>query len=418
MLSEKLHRVGGRVARALAFFPRNRVSATKLSRVERKLTAAKQELRRTREALSSLTKAVEALPRYEFGSYTPGVSDWSRRWDDRPDRRVLLFAPRDYAGSFFKWATAINSHTDFAARLVGVRTHRFGYPLDLLFPAFSFSADYSGLLELIEQSSVVHIKDESGFYLRNLPPDLFAQFDGPRVFTHYGTFAREHATDPDYMRHVLSFDARIAMTPDLCFEWFDGAYIPHAVDSDRFEYSWQDGRVLGHSPSDYARKGTNTLLHAIEDLDVRLDLIEGVPHDEALRRKATCNLFFDQAGPESQGESPPATVIGWYGNSAIEAAVHGIPTIAHLSEAAFAGALRAGKPIRERCPIINTPLDEEGMRETIERYFAQSAEDRHELSLRTRAWIEEFHSYPVTGRELAAVYSRLCAKRQAAVTSG
>ncbi len=377
-------------------------------RTRARLEDAKVKIRAARREYEALAALLDGIPRFEFGSYTPGVDPWSRRWQERPGHRVLLYAFKDYSGSFFKWAEAINDFTDYAARLVVARPHQYGYPGDLLLSTHS-EAGYAGLYELLEQADVVHVKDEVGFFdgTNDLPGDLLGQLDTPTVFTHYGGYARKYADDPAYAAFVKGFSARIAVTPDLCFEWFDGSYIPQSIDTRRFAYSWQDGRVLGHSPSLQARKGTATLLEAVQGLDLTLDLVEGVPHAECLRRKAAHNLFFDQAGRERVEKLGTDRVIGWYGNSALESAVLGIPTIAHLSEEAFAGAVRAGRDIRERCAILNTPLDVAGMRATIEGYFELSSREKRELSIRTREWIEDFHSHQVVGPQLAAVYDEL-----------
>ena len=379
-----------------------------------KLDELTRDRDRERRRHKALKKTLDGLPRYEHGSLTPGVEAWSRRWREAEGNRVLLFANRDFAGSFFKLAEAINRCTEYAARLVTFQSHPFGYPLDLLYATGSLEPSYPQLLELIGQSEVIHLKDETGFHrgTNKLPPDLLTGSGIPVVFTHYGGYARKHADDSAYIEHVLSFAARVAVTPDLCFEWFDGSYIPHCVDVRRFEYSWRDGRRVGHSPSTPARKGTDDLLAAVKDLDVTVDVIHGVRHDECLARKATCNLFFDQAGREAVELLGTDRVIGWYGNSALEAAVHGIPTIAHLSDEALDNAARAGKDIRESCAIVNTPLGVEGIRETIRAYFDLSPDERRELSLRTRAWIEDFHSYEAVGPQVAALYDRVRAPRE------
>jgi hypothetical protein len=383
--------------------------ADEQTRSARRLEAAREEVCQARRERNELRQHLDALPRYEFGSFSPGVESWGERWRERPGRRVLLYATADYAGSFYKWSAAINAYTEYAARLIVFGRHVYGYPLDLVFLP-NMKEDGSvpdlGLAELIEQADIVHLKDETGFYLgsNGLAPDLFSGFGKPMVFTHYGGQARKHMHDPGYQDFVLGFDARIAMTPDLCFEWFDGAYIPHSVDTRRFAYSWRDGRLLGHSPSRKERKGTEDLLAAIDDLDVELELIHGVPHEVCLQRKVLCNLFFDQAGRERTELLGTDRAIGWYGNSALESAVHGIPTIAHLSEEAFDGAVRGGRDIPGRCPIINTPLGVEGIRRTISKYFELPIEERRELSLRTRRWIEDFHSDQVVAAQLTELY--------------
>jgi hypothetical protein len=399
--------LGGRELRqAKEDLRRARKDAKRLARTGEKLAAAKKERQHLYRRFKEVKKALDSLPRYEFGSLSPGVESWSRRWREAEGNRVLLYAHRDYAGSLYRWAAAINTSTEYAARVIVLENHPFKYPIDLLYSTASFEATYPDLLELMEQSDVVHLKDETGFYLggNKLPPEFFTQLGVPLVFTHYGGYARKHSDDPGYIAHVLSHDARVAMTPDLCFDWFDGSYIAHGIDVERFRYSWRDGRVVGHSPSTPARKGTDELLEAVQGLDVTLDVIHGVTYDECLARKAMCNLFFDQAGREQVAVLGIDHVIGWYANSALEAAVLGIPSIAHLSDVALERAARSGQDVRESCAIINTPRGAEGIRQTIAAYFELSPRERQELSVRTRAWTESFHSYEVVGPQLAALY--------------
>jgi hypothetical protein len=390
-----------------------RVSAAARSAVKRVLpwlVRARQaprlerELEKERQAHDRLRRHVRTLPRHEWGSLTPGVDAWSERWRERTGRRVLLFARKDYGGSLMRWAEALNTHTDWAARHVVLFPHEYRYPLDLVYtPELATSED--GLSSLVADASAVHVKDETLVEdRREFPKDFFAAFDVPLVFQQYGGFARAYADLPAYRAFVGTFAARIALTPDLNFDWFDGAIVPQAIDVARYPYAWHDGRRLAHSPTSEERKGTSDLRRAVEGLDVELDIISGVSYDESVERKASCNLFFDQAGREQVSDLRTDRVIGWYGNSALEAAVRGIPTIAHLSEDAFAGGARAGLDLRRRCAIVNTPLGSDGIRETIEAYFRLTPEEREALSHRTRAWVEEFHSYEATGAALAAVY--------------
>ena len=210
-------------------------------------------------------------------------------------------------------------------------------------------------------------------------------------------------------RHPFGYelDLLVATTPDLCFPWFEGRYVPLPVDADRFAYSWTDGDLVAHSPSIPERKATADLVAAVRGLDCRLDVITGVSYTECLERKRRCNLFFDQAGRELAARFGTDRPIGWYANSALEAAVHGIPAIAHLAEESFAGALRGGQDIAERCAILNTHLAPEDIRETILRHLSLAPAQRQGLSRRTRRWIEEFHSYPAVAGQLRAVYDSL-----------
>ena len=373
------------------------------------ISAANKETRRAekrRQELALLLKAISRQTAFKYGSYTPGVRAWDEKWQTA-ESRILFFAPKDYSGSLVRWGEALNRHSRHAARVVVLRGHPFGYDNDLILPHPSVAK--SDLAALADEADVIHLKDEEGLFEGKNADfyDAIKRADKPIVFTHYGGYARKYKDDAQYQAHVGSFAARVAMTPDICYSWFKGAFIPHTIDSDRVGYAWRDGRVVAHSPSKEVRKGTADFLAAVEGLGLDVDLITGVPHDECLGRKRLCALFFDQAGREQTGKIGVDDVIGWYGNSALESAAYGIPTVAHLSEEAFERAEAAGCPIRDACAILNTPLGAEGIRETIRAFFALSEQGRREVSLRTRKWIEDFHGFRVVAGRLDDLYKPL-----------
>ncbi len=80
---------------------------------------------------------------------------------------------------------------------------------------------------------------------------------------------------------------------------------------------------IGHAPTNRAAKGSNEIISVIQDLSnrfpVELLLIENLPFYEALREKATCDIFIDQIGN-----------LG-YGMNGLEALSMGIPTCSSLA---------------------------------------------------------------------------------------
>ena len=384
-----------------------------------RIQRAKDKQRRRERHLKRRIRMLEAeccktglIELHRYGSYSRGHAGWQERWDQSKGRRVLFCAVKDHAGSFFKWAEATNRHTRYAARLAVFSVHEYGYANDLVLPHPDFHDRTDDLARLVSEADIIHIKTEEGPFVEPCyrVPETVLESGKPRIFTAYGGYFRRLESLDEFRRYVASFDAAVAMTPDLICEWFDARFIPHAIDVDASAYLWRDGRRLAHSPSNKARKATNDLLAAIRDLDVDFDMIHGVDHATCLSRKRRANLFFDQAGRENivlDSSRTIDTIIGWYGNAALEAAVHGIPTIAHLSARAFDGARRAGRDIEADCAIINTPLGAEGIRETLARYFALSPEDRTALSRRTRRWVEDFHSYQSCARELERLYDEI-----------
>lgn len=395
--------------------PQMRLSRRKRATVKSILKSIELLARTVRNALNlksrrKLTKEVRSLraelakvPRYSYGSYTQGRGDWAQKWEVSSGRRILFYAYKDYSGSFYKWADALNRHTPYAVRLAALQSHPYKYSYDLILPH-----DDTHLTQLASEADLIHIKDETGFFDHGngLPPDIFTRTGKPLIYTAYGGMSRKHADDQRFRAHVSSFDDRVALTPDLNHDWFNGHFVPHAIDTEEYTYSWRNGNVLAHSPSNQNRKGTPELIKAISGLDMEFDLISGVAFEECIARKRVANLFFDQAGAENKRKLGVDTVIGWYGNSAIEAAVFGIPTIVHLSQAAFEGARRAGKDIEQSCAFINTPRGTDGIRNTLVDWLRMPLDERTDLSVRTRRYIEEFHSYESCAAALSAVYDK------------
>ena len=365
------------------------------------------------------------LPCLEYGSINEGVPGWDERWlDAPPQRRVLMVAPKDFAGSTYKLAEAVNRHTSYAVRLVTFEFHQFKYPVDLVVPECD-DARLQAVLKLAGKAAILHLKDEHSWFLgweqfpnlRLLNALFFAdEFAHTcKVFTHYGGYARKLKQDARYMARVTQFDGRIAMTPDLNYDWFNGDYVPHAIDTDRITPSWRDSSILAHSPSTPATKATDMFEEAVALLkkyhqDVwrnwSVDIITGVSYEDCMTRKRKASLFFDQAGWHARGRLGIEDVIGWYGNSAVEAMAFGIPTMAHLSDVALVRAEKAGCSVAD-IPVINVPRTRDGLAEAILSFATQSPGEREALSERTRQFAVEFHGYNAVGKRMADVYDRL-----------
>jgi hypothetical protein len=421
---KELRKLRGRLQRRTAALAAEKAGREALAAANRALSGQYSELK----ALYAVAKPniyrarwmgkaiADVSVMHERHSLTPGRSDWAEKWRTTRGRRILYFAPCDYSGSLYKWAEAVNRHTPHAVRLVALYRHIYGYPLDLLYMRGDVMvADvpqmFNSLCELADEADIVHIKDEQGFRdgRNRLPLWTFKQFRKPIVYTFYGGKARHKQTEPEYQRYVLSNDVIIAMTPDLCFDWSDSVFIPHAIDVDGHPYRWRDGGLILHTPSNPARKGTDLFRAAAErirnEFGARAEIISNASHQFVMREKPRATLFFDQAGRESEAQG--SRHIGWYGNSALEAAVFGVPTMAYMAPEAIEQARRAGFDDVDACPFLNATPSEEGLYRIMRDFFAKEEDARRDLSVRTRKWIEDRHSYQTTARQLDRVYAAL-----------
>src|SRR5262249_13723163 len=76
--------------------------------------------------------------------------------------------------------------------------------------------------------------------------------------------------------------------------------------------------LVVHAPSDPGKKGTRFVGEACEQLPVDLDVVHGVPHDEAVERFKRADIVVDQLH------------YLWHGVFAIESMAYGKPVVTHL----------------------------------------------------------------------------------------
>ncbi len=145
-----------------------------------------------------------------------------------------------------------------------------------------------------------------------------------------------------------------------------------------------------HAPSNRSIKGTEFLLAASEALQTScphaLQLLEGLPRDQALEAYAQADIVVDQLR------------LGWYGAVAVEAMARGTPVVAYLNEDDLA---RIPPPMREEMPIVNASPN------TVSSVLAKLLRDadlREELGRRGRAFVRRWHHPLKIARRLLRVY--------------
>ncbi len=129
---------------------------------------------------------------------------------------------------------------------------------------------------------------------------------------------------------------------------------------------------IGHAPTNRRAKGSDLIIATVQELAranaVELVLIEGLPHREALRRKAECDIFVDQLGD-----------LG-YGINALEALAMGIPTCSALAPG-----------FEERYPDHPfVAVDERSLRARL-LDLIQNEPLRRELGAKGRRWVAQHH---------------------------
>jgi glycosyltransferase involved in cell wall biosynthesis len=131
-------------------------------------------------------------------------------------------------------------------------------------------------------------------------------------------------------RALAHADRVLYLNPDLGRHLSGGEFFPYANVDPRAiapaPFREQRGElVVVHAPTDRSIKGSRHVIEAVdllraEGTPVRLDLLEGLTHDEVRERTAAADAGVDQL------------LIGWYGGFAVEAMALAKPVVCFIRE--------------------------------------------------------------------------------------
>jgi hypothetical protein len=197
---------------------------------------------------------------------------------------------------------------------------------------------------------------------------------------------------PDELRYARGADARIVGSYDA-LRWVpDAEVLPPGLDLRQYDAHQPAERarpVVLHAPSSRRRKGTEHVVAACEGLDVDLDIVEGLRHDEARRRYERADIVVDQLNA------------GWYGIFALEAMALGKPVLSYLRPEAVQETESA---LGVEVPIV--PITRETLRSTIAE-LAGAPEERRRIGAASRTYIERIHDADKGADRLVEIYASL-----------
>ena len=197
---------------------------------------------------------------------------------------------------------------------------------------------------------------------------------------------------PAALRYARGADARIVGSYDA-LRWVPDAHVvPPGLDLREYAPAPPEDRprpVVLHAPSSRRRKGTEHIIAACDGLDVELDIVEGMRHDEARRRYQRADIVVDQLNA------------GWYGILALEAMALGKPVLSYLRGEAVQETERA---LGVDVPIV--PVTKETLRDRIAE-LTTSPDERRRIGALSRAYVEQVHDADKGADRLIAIYRSL-----------
>ncbi len=191
-------------------------------------------------------------------------------------------------------------------------------------------------------------------------------------------------------------DGIFVSTPDL-LEFFDHAVLlPQPVDLEYLDevshsavgvIEGEDEVVIAHAPSHKALKGTSFIEEAVKELkregqNIRLTMVEKMPHTEALRVIAGADIIIDQL------------LIGWYGVQAVEAMYLEKPVVCYIRDG-------LEEYFSDECPIINANI--ENIKDII-RDLINKRDTWEELGRQGRSYVKKYHDSKVVAAKALEVY--------------
>ncbi|MFL3015597.1 MAG: glycosyltransferase [Candidatus Neomarinimicrobiota bacterium] len=105
-------------------------------------------------------------------------------------------------------------------------------------------------------------------------------------------------------------------------------FLPFDTSSFNVKDSISDILKISHAPTNRFYKGSNQIIKVCEKLEnqgkIKFDLIENLPHSQAMERKSKSDIFIDQLGNKG----------GWgYGMNSVESLSMGICTLTEMNDA-------------------------------------------------------------------------------------
>ena len=210
------------------------------------------------------------------------------------------------------------------------------------------------------------------------------------VFHHLGSDIR--GKTPAELAFGKRADAEIVGSYDA-IRWVPEAHvIPPGLDLGEFAVappSDSPRPLVVHAPSDRAKKGTEWVIEACAQLPVDLDIVEGVPHEEARARYRRADIVVDQLQA------------GWHGVFALESMALGKPVVTYLKPDVVE---RSAQGFGIRIPIVPATRDTlvEALRPLVEQPTL-----RRELGARSRAYVEQVHDIDRVADRLLDLYRSL-----------
>ncbi len=249
---------------------------------------------------------------------------------------------------------------------------------------------FAAFARLAPQTDIFHFYFGLTLIPKSLQFPLLRAFRKKSVFHYLGSDIR--GKTPEELAFGKRAGAEIVGSYDA-IRWVPEAHvIPPGLDLRPFTpVPPSDNRrpLVVHAPSNREKKGTRFVIEACSQLPVDLDIVEGIPHEEARERYARADIVVDQLNA------------GWHGVFALESMALGKPVVSYLKPDVVE---RSAEGFGIRVPVV--PATKETLVEALLPLVEQPAL-RREIGAQSRAYVEQVHDIDRVADRLLDVYRSL-----------
>jgi glycosyltransferase involved in cell wall biosynthesis len=252
------------------------------------------------------------------------------------------------------------------------------------------AAQWRAFARLFPRTDIFHFYFGLTLVPKSLQFPLLRAFRKKSLYHYLGSDIRGKA--PEELAYGRRADAQVVGSFDA-IRWVPEAeVIPPGLDLSRYTPAPPTDRVrpvVVHAPSDRIRKGTEHVVRACRELDLELDIVEGLPNEEARKRYERADIVVEQLNA------------GWRGVFALEAMALGKPVLTYLKDDVVR---RTEAAFGIRVPIVSAT--KETLTERL-RPLVDSPAERRRIGAEGRAYVERVHDIGKVADRLLALYSRL-----------
>jgi glycosyltransferase involved in cell wall biosynthesis len=308
----------------------------------------------------------------------------------------VLHLPVNLAGTGWAHVTALR-RKGVDARLLVFRPQRWRpdeYDINLNLPRDAFwrgqLIQWRALARYLPQTDVFHFYFGNTLVPRSLNMPILRAARKKSVMHFLGDDIRgKSRTELEYRK---KFD-RWLVGSYAATRWVpDAEVVPPGLDLREYEPVPPVERarpLVVHAPSDPEKKGTRHVVAACERLPVDLDVVHGVPHEEAVERFKRADIVVDQMH------------YLWHGVFAIECMAYGKPVVTHLDAEAVEKTENA---FGRKVPVVSAGPDD---LEAKLRPLVESFELRKRLGEEGRAYVEQVHDIEKVADRFIEIYRSL-----------